>query len=244
MATDTLRATFVSETEDLLVQMEDGLLQLESTPDDKEVLNAIFRSGHTVKGSAGLLGFKEIVAFTHVLENVLDRLRKAELRIDGALTSVLLEGKDVIGAMVACVAAERPVEGTARQAEVLEALRAHADLGRLEVRAAAPSAPRTASAVPTTYRVRLALGPDVLEQGQDPYLLLLELGDLGEVLGVEAHAESLPPFDQLDAFKCHLSWTVVLRSTAAADRLLEVFVFVKEEGAVEVQQVLDCAHWM
>jgi two-component system chemotaxis sensor kinase CheA len=242
MATDTLRATFVSETEDLLVQMEDGLLQLESRPGDKEILNAIFRAGHTVKGSAGLLDFQEIAAFTHVLENVLDRLRKDELRLDQALTSLLLQGKDVLAGMLACVAGELPVEETEQQALVLASLRGYADLQKLQVRAAAPG-PRVRLEAPVTYRITIQLRPDILEQGQDPSMLLLELADLGEVLGVEAHTERLPRLDALDVYACYLSWTVVLRSTAAAERLLDVFVFVKEEGRVEVHPVLDCAHW-
>jgi two-component system chemotaxis sensor kinase CheA len=245
MANDALKATFLTETGDLLAQMEEGLLQLETAPDDKGVLNAIFRAGHTVKGGAGLLGQKEIVAFTHVLENVLDRLRRNELQADQVLISLLLAGKDVIAEMLADVEGDRPVAVSALQADTAGALARYADQAALQ--AADPLRQRQAAAATraaaATHRVELKLRPDIFEQGQDPTMLLLELADLGEVLRVEAHVGALPRFDVLDVYKCHLTWTVVLHGFATLERLLDVFVFLEEKGQVEVRPILDCAHW-
>jgi two-component system chemotaxis sensor kinase CheA len=244
MASDALKATFITETEDLLVQMEDGLLALESDPDDKETLNGIFRAGHTVKGSAGILDLKEIVAFTHVLENVLDRLRKNDLHIDETLISLLLNGKDVIAAMLGDVAEDHAVVETEFYTSTLASLRGYADAQALKT-GAVKAAPQARAALDTAcvWRLDLTLRPDTFEHGQDPYMLLLELADLGEVLRVEAHVDALPPFESLHVFTCHLSWTVILHSTATAERLMDVFLFVKEESRIEIRRVLDCAHW-
>jgi two-component system chemotaxis sensor kinase CheA len=244
MATDSLEASFITETEDLLVQMEDGLLQLEERPDDKEILNAIFRAGHTVKGSAGLLKQQTIVGFTHVLENVLDRLRKDELPVDPLLISILLAGKDVIAGMVGCVADGAPVTTGALHARTLEALRGYSDLKALEAGQRAPAtAMRVALEKPQTWRVELKLREDTFDHGQDPYLLLLELADLGELLQVEAHLDALPAFELLDVYRCHLSWTALLHTTATAERVMDVFLFVKEDAQLEVLPALDCTHW-
>ena len=83
--------TFIAESQELLQQMEQALLDIEQNPDDPDTLNAIFRAAHTIKGSAGLFGFDLIVAFTHVAESVLDRARSGELPIDGTLSALLLE---------------------------------------------------------------------------------------------------------------------------------------------------------
>jgi two-component system chemotaxis sensor kinase CheA len=61
MAHDSLRSGFATEAEELLAKMEDGLLALESSPDNVEELNGIFRDGHTIKGGAGLLDVVEVV---------------------------------------------------------------------------------------------------------------------------------------------------------------------------------------
>jgi two-component system chemotaxis sensor kinase CheA len=245
MATDALTATFLTETGELLAQMEDGLLRLEGAPDDAEVLNSIFRAGHTVKGGAGLLNQTRIVAFTHVLENVLDRLRKHELPVDPMLISVLLEGKDVIAQMLACLAQEREVEDCPQHAVVATALGRYADLTALG--ASDPGrrtrAPAAAPGQAGTFRVELKLRPEIFEQGQDPYMFLLELADLAEVLRVEAHLGALPPFAGLDVYKSYLTWTVVLHGAATLERLADVFVFLEEKGQVELRPILDCAHW-
>ena len=73
MNLDSVIGTFIAESQELLQQMEDALLQIEQTPDDAELINAIFRAAHTIKGSSGLFGFDSIVAFTHVAESVLDQ---------------------------------------------------------------------------------------------------------------------------------------------------------------------------
>ncbi len=63
---------FISEAEEHIEMLEQLLLQLEGQPGDRELLDALFRSAHTIKGSAGIFGLDGIVAFTHVVENILD----------------------------------------------------------------------------------------------------------------------------------------------------------------------------
>ena len=87
---DAALDTFFEEARDMLAQIEQSVLELEEKPNDVEELNAIFRCAHTIKGSGGLFGLDEVVRFTHVVENVLDRLRKSELRLDSELISLLL----------------------------------------------------------------------------------------------------------------------------------------------------------
>jgi two-component system, chemotaxis family, sensor kinase CheA len=76
--------TFIEESRGLLRDMEEGLLCLETQPDDAEAINAVFRAAHTIKGSSGLFGLDDIVAFTHKAENLLDRVRNNELALNEA----------------------------------------------------------------------------------------------------------------------------------------------------------------
>lgn len=91
---DTALAIFAQEAEELLVDMEDALLSLDSDPDNGETVNSLFRAMHTIKGSSGLFGFDPIVVFTHEAETVLDKVRQGERQIDSNLIAVLLESKD------------------------------------------------------------------------------------------------------------------------------------------------------
>ena len=81
--------TFSQEVEELLTAMEEALLVLESTPDDRDCINSIFRAMHTIKGSSGLFGFDDVVSFTHEVETVLDQVRSGERAIDPDRKSVV-----------------------------------------------------------------------------------------------------------------------------------------------------------
>jgi two-component system chemotaxis sensor kinase CheA len=242
MAQDFLKSGFVTEAEELLSGMEDGLLSLEASPDSAEVLNGIFRAGHTIKGGAGLLNIDEIVAFTHVLENVLDRLRKKEITADQQLVSLLLGSCDVIRRLVACVSEERPVEVDETYGQVLAALHEYAD--------ATVSAVKQATAVEApddqrerVFRISLVPREDLLETGQDPLMLLLELGDLGELLAVESDMDRLPAFTDLEAQKVYLSWRVLLRSRRSRHTVEDVFTFVSGDNRVAIAEVMNCDHF-
>ena len=82
---DEITSVFVTESREQLAALEAALLELENRPGDDDTLNAIFRSAHTIKGGAGVIECGYIVAFTHVVENLLDKLRNAEITLDAKL---------------------------------------------------------------------------------------------------------------------------------------------------------------
>jgi two-component system chemotaxis sensor kinase CheA len=87
---------FIEEAAELVDSFEQGLLQLERTPEDPEVLNRIFRAAHTIKGNSAMLGFTDVAQFTHSLEDVLDRMRKGRLRVTQAGMNLLLRSLDMV----------------------------------------------------------------------------------------------------------------------------------------------------
>ena len=88
---DQALQTFIAEARELLQDMEESLLRLESEPGDSDTLGAIFRAAHTIKGSAGLFGLEPVVGFTHIVEDVLDRVRDGAVGINSELVALLLE---------------------------------------------------------------------------------------------------------------------------------------------------------
>src|SRR5439155_951491 len=107
MNLDAALSTFVQECRDLLQEMEQAALQLERDPKNAEAINAMFRPAHTIKGSAGLFGLDNIVAFAHAFESVLDRVRAGEVQIGPGTIALLLMGCDHIGELVEAVAEGR-----------------------------------------------------------------------------------------------------------------------------------------
>lgn len=98
-ADEEILQDFLVEAGEILEQLSEQLVELESRPDDADLLNAIFRGFHTVKGGAGFLQLNELVECCHIAENVFDVLRKGERRVDAELMDVVLEALDTVNSM-------------------------------------------------------------------------------------------------------------------------------------------------
>jgi len=107
---------FLAETTELLEKLDDDLVTLEKSPEDAELMNRIFRSIHTVKGASSFLGFDLLVKVTHKTEDVLNRLRKAELILSSEIMDVILEAVDLVKTLVSDIKGgdivERELEST------------------------------------------------------------------------------------------------------------------------------------
>jgi two-component system chemotaxis sensor kinase CheA len=92
---------FFEETGEHLSTLENLLLALNIDAPDPEQLNAIFRAAHSIKGSAGTFGFTDLADVTHILENLLDRIRKGEIRLREDMIDAFLDAGDVLKGMLA-----------------------------------------------------------------------------------------------------------------------------------------------
>ncbi|MGE1156819.1 chemotaxis protein CheA [Pseudomonas kitaguniensis] len=119
-ADEEILQDFLVEAGEILEQLSEQLVELESRPDDANLLNAIFRGFHTVKGGAGFLQLHELVECCHIAENVFDILRKGERHVDSELMDVILEALDAVNGMFSEVRERAPI--TAATPELLAAL--------------------------------------------------------------------------------------------------------------------------
>jgi len=98
-ADEEILQDFLVEAGEILELLSEQLVELEGRPDDMNLLNAIFRGFHTVKGGAGFLQLNELVSCCHIAENVFDILRKGERRVTAELMDVVLQALDSVNAM-------------------------------------------------------------------------------------------------------------------------------------------------
>ncbi|GGA78208.1 chemotaxis protein CheA [Neiella marina] len=111
---------FLVEAAEILEQLQEQLVDLENNPEDSDLLNAIFRGFHTVKGGAGFLSLTELVDACHGAENVFDILRNGQRQVTSELMDVILQALDTINEMFAQVQAREPL--SAADPALLEAL--------------------------------------------------------------------------------------------------------------------------
>ncbi|VEE15290.1 chemotaxis protein CheA [Ectopseudomonas mendocina] len=155
-ADEEILQDFLVEAGEILEQLSEQLVELESRPDDMNLLNAIFRGFHTVKGGAGFLQLNELVECCHIAENVFDILRKGERRVDSELMDVVLEALDAVNGMFGEVRERR--EPTPASPELLAALSRLAEPGGGE---AAPAPVQQAEPEPEPEPEPQAVAPSV-----------------------------------------------------------------------------------
>jgi two-component system chemotaxis sensor kinase CheA len=246
-ALDEGRQVFVEESRDLLHQMEDALLRLETNPGDEEAINSLFRAAHTIKGSAGLFAYDGIVRFTHVVESVLDRVRGNELALSPAIMSLLLPACDHIGVLLEQLSAEEdaPVDPAiaATGAKLVDGL--NALLGAPPMPAAAPAAPRPAAAADSlpsaadgvasdAWHLSLRFGRDVLRNGMDPLSFIRYLRTIGEIVHLTTITDALPAAESFDPESCYLGFEIRLKSAATKKVIEDVFEFVREDCTLHI----------
>jgi two-component system chemotaxis sensor kinase CheA len=247
MNLDDALQTFIVESHELLESMEEALLHIEQRPDDGDAIGAIFRAAHTIKGSAGLFGLDDIVAFTHVAESVLDRVRSGELRVSPDMAATLLVSGDHIRALVDCAARHTDVTGLLREkgqaleGQLMTYLRQDqpifhspkpaARLIGVEPQGLGDDEGRAAT---DCWHFSLRFGPDVLRNGMDPLSFIRYLSTLGQIEQVLTLLNRIPAAREMDPERCYLGFEIRLKSQADQATLEGVFDFVRDDSDIHL----------
>src|SRR5258706_2077590 len=233
-------ASFFSESLEGPDAAEASLLRLESGERSPELLNAIFRAIHSIKGAAGSLGFPEIGGSTNEFEYVLDDLRGGECEPEAEAADTMLACVDHVRFMLRAAQAEKPHDA-ARDSALLERLAelrsasGHAESGksaRAEGKKSAgkPAAPEDAA----LCRIRFRPGPGFFASGNDALKLFRVLDGMGS-LTVRADVSAVPAPGKLDPEKCYLAWDLELRTERERQEVADVFGWVEDDCEVVVE---------
>ncbi|GCL65915.1 chemotaxis protein CheA [Pseudaquabacterium pictum] len=197
-------AAFLVEGRELLQALEQGFLQLEQGHDrnDPELINALFRAAHTIKGSAGIVGIPSLGRFTHHLETLLDRVRDGEPLLDDNRLTLLLRCCDHIGRLLD-LAEAGDTQGLglgAQEAALLQGLAVPQTAGHA-VAAPAP-APAATPEAGHGFRLWAVFGADSLRDGIDPGIALHYLGEQVQIAESCLLTDLVPALAALDAEGC------------------------------------------
>ncbi len=228
---------FRQEAGELLEQLEAALLDLERSPDDRNLVNSAFRALHTIKGSGAMFGFDQVAAFAHEFESAFDRVRKGDAAPEPDLIAIALNAKDFLRTQI-----EKPEEANAVIGMcILSDLRKLVQ-GPGAASALASVAPESAAASPSpppperkAWRVGMRFHKDVLVNGSNPLLLLDELRTLGDCR-VAVDVEATPPLDQMDPTACYFTWNVLLETAHPKSEIEDVFIFVAGDMELSIEE--------
>ncbi|MEY2633935.1 MAG: hypothetical protein RIR00_2589 [Pseudomonadota bacterium] len=143
---EDLLQDFLQEASDMLSDVDNKLVDLERMPEDRGLLNDIFRGFHTIKGGAGFLNATELVTLCHLTENLFDRLRNGEMHLSPELMDIIMSAtrgvRDMFGEL------SQGVQPRAAEPEVIAVLQQVLQTGSVAATAPAPAAPVASVAAP------------------------------------------------------------------------------------------------
>jgi two-component system, chemotaxis family, sensor kinase CheA len=243
-------ASFFEESFEALDGMEAALLGLDVGAPDPERVNGIFRVAHSIKGGAGMFGFKDVASFTHTLETLLDELRSGRMAVTRDISDKLLLSVDVMRAMLTSVQRKETVD-MQKVADLqfdLEMIVAQGSGGGAAAPAPASApAPATAAAPAPAVAAPAAAGvghwniefralPELLLRGNDPIAIFASLAELGK-LTVTANMEAVPRLRSIDAERCYLRWTLELESDCTREQVDAAFEWAAVDCELAIQRI-------
>lgn len=238
---EAIRATFFQECEELLGDLESGLLSLQDGTGDHETVNAVFRAVHSVKGGAGAFGLEDLVRFAHVFETTLDDVRSGKLAVDPDIVAVLLRAADALTDHVTAAKGGPPVDAVSAAVIVSQLQQFTGGEGSMlptddsDDIAFVPQmlsldldeTPQDSSLPDNDWTIRFKPAAALYRNANDAILLIRELDRLGTTR-VVVDQEIVPGLPEKQVAEPVLTWTVQLSADAAIGegQIRDVFEFV------------------
>jgi two-component system, chemotaxis family, sensor kinase CheA len=237
---------FMAEADEHLQSLDEGLVRLEREGEDPDLVQALFRSAHTLKGSSGMIGHKRMVELTHAMETAMDCVRKGQIKVTPPLIDVCLEAVDVLRALC-----DEVILGKASGMDIKPLVSQFVALSQ-PLSSAAGTASQAAVAVSATAEptpatspsnhcfIRAEISPDSVASAARAFQLMLALQDLGEVVSMDpdqAHIETAEP---VQVFCAELIPSTSLDEVRKALSIVsEVDLLTVSSGQISKDQVVE-----
>ncbi|MGJ4747343.1 chemotaxis protein CheA [Leptospira sp. SA-E8] len=237
-----IKEAFIQESLELLSGAELHLLRLEKGEFDEEAIHSMFRSVHTVKGTAGMFGYESIEECSHELETLLDLARSGKTELDPAKIDFLLRAIDHLKRIVGdpIPGKDLPPELEAEQAKILKEAQGFtgktSEKKEIKDPASDPSSdkPEKQGTVNSYWQITFFPGENIFKDGMDPFSFLKYLRTIGEIKNLYVYKTKLPDWNTWDSENCYLGYEVQLKSDSKEKDLESVFSFVKDSSFLRI----------
>ena len=245
---DQFQQKFVEEALDNVEKLEENLFELENNMEnyDPELIQSIFRSMHTIKGSGMMFGFEDLSKFTHNFETIYDLVRNDKIKVTKEIVDLSFESLDYIRKLLDIGEGKLTDPADIAQLEefigrITKHFPAGTTLtkGRAE-REAEEKAKREAELAksgPKNYLITIEPMESLLENGTNPLYTIDDLTALGEWKTV-AYTDKVEPFNQFKPLAMRVEWQVLLHTEQdAMNDIKDNFIFIEDECKVDIAEL-------
>lgn len=235
---DKFRNKFIEEATDNINDLEDTLLLIERDTENKELVERIFRSMHSLKGGGAMFGFNLLSEFTHHLETLYDLVREGTIKITKELLDITLVSVDHMKILLGNDKFDSPAFKT-KHLELSVQIKnfIENDNEIVDITNSETTDKKDNSKI-KTYYIYFEPESDIFKDGTNPLFLLDELHTLGNCK-VFAHLNKIPEIEKLDITNCYIYWEILLATTEDVISITDVFIFIEDQCKLEIEEVAD-----
>ncbi len=228
---------YIAEAEELLSELESSLLELETSPEDTDLINRAFRALHTIKGSGAMFGFDDIAHFTHEIETVFDFVRDGKINVSKDLISLTLESCDLIKILLKTTE-QNNVEDEIKAVQIVNSFRdILADYSEQTVENKAEEIPLELS-TEKIFKIIFKPLQSIFLTGTNPLYLIEEIMQLGAAIVLGEINNNINP-DEFNPEYCYVSWNIVLRADKTENDVRDIFIFVEDQCELEIKLIAE-----
>lgn len=226
---DRLEDAYKEESKELLADLEQTLLDLETDFENMELIGKTFRILHTLKGSSGMFGFDEVAVFIHDIETAFEHIRNGEMSFTREIADLTFKACDQVNQMIFNPDGKGVDEKLTK--EIIETFRnlikEFNQNQEAEIKLDNAIIGDTEPGKSNSYLIKFAPEKDIMSFGNDPLSLIYELNELGDTV-VVAYNHSIPKFEEINPEQIYFRWNILITTTKSIDTIKDVFIFVED----------------
>ena len=227
---DEYKEMFAVESAEHLQSMNDALLSLEKDPANSETINVMFRAAHTLKGMSATMGYTNIKELTHNMENLMDRVRKNEIKLDSSAIDVLFECLDTLEKMVETPEKSSEIDIASLIGKISKNDYVSVPLKDEQiVQTNASVNTQEKSETGNIYEITVTLHESCMLKSARSTVVMRNLSEIGEII------ETVPPIKDLEDEKFDREFKVIVSTIEDAKKLEDAAKKVSEISKVEVK---------
>lgn len=263
---DEFISIFLSEANEIVEGLENDLVLLEDNKSDEDLLNKIFRSAHTLKSSAGTVGFTTMSELNHVAENLLEKVRSGKLDVTPKMITVLLEFLDTVKIMLQNIIDGKGEADGVDNIESLKAkIKAIAD-GNEDIETVSAAEPKIQkkevqkteepkedikeskseeaekAGGSNLFHIDMSFKATIFDNGIDPLMFLNDLKAIGTINNLKIDTSNIPSISALeDPYTCYTQFSLDLETNSAIEQVQNIFLFVIDDNDINISDAKNAA---
>ena len=233
---------FYEDAQEQLTFMEDALITMQESGVEDESIGALFRAMHTIKGTAGMFGFDDVVHFTHIAENLLSEVRDGNVKLDDDMIDTFLEAKDHSLNLVDLAIENESLDEPTKELNDKLIKYFHSKMPNANINKTEDTqvlANNTAETAEILWHISFRLKTNFFKTGMDIANLLSFFNILGKVDKVVLVDANIPTLDTLKPLDGYLGYEIEFTSEASYADIEEIFEFVIEDIELHIFKAND-----